>query len=188
MKNITVLLDNGHGIETPGKSSPLWEDNTQLFEWSYTRQLTDAIKTRLESMDIKTIKIVPDDTDVSLSKRAATVNEYCKTQDCILVSVHLNAFDGTAHGWEVWTTTKKNNSDKLAQCFINKFPIYFPNKKLRGAKEKNFTLLYKANCPCVLTENFFMDNYEECKMLMSEDGFNKIVDLHVSAILDYLRL
>lgn len=187
VKNITVLLDNGHGIETSGKRSPLWEDNTQLFEWSYTRRLTDAIKTRLESMDINTIKIVPGDSDVSLSKRAAIVNSYCKTQSCILVSVHLNAFDGTAKGWEIWTTTKNNNSDKLAECFLDNFECYFPDKKLRGAKEKDYTLLYKSNCPCVLTENFFMDNEEECRFLMSEEGFNKVVDLHVSAILKYLR-
>ena len=46
--------------------------------------------------------------------------------------------------------------------FENIFPDIFPDKKLRGHKEKDFTLLYKVNCPCVLTENFFYDNKEEC--------------------------
>ena len=27
-----VILDNGHGIDTPGKRSPIWEGNTQLVE------------------------------------------------------------------------------------------------------------------------------------------------------------
>jgi len=25
-----VILDNGHGIDTPGKRSPIWSNNTQL--------------------------------------------------------------------------------------------------------------------------------------------------------------
>ena len=27
----TIILDNGHGNNTPGKRSPKWEDGTQLF-------------------------------------------------------------------------------------------------------------------------------------------------------------
>ena len=33
-----VILDNGHGIDTPGKRSPIWEGNTQLFEWDFNRK------------------------------------------------------------------------------------------------------------------------------------------------------
>lgn len=31
-----VILDNGHGKETPGKRSPIWGDGSQLFEWEFT--------------------------------------------------------------------------------------------------------------------------------------------------------
>lgn len=27
-----VVLDNGHGNNTPGKRSPVWDDGTQLYE------------------------------------------------------------------------------------------------------------------------------------------------------------
>lgn len=127
----------------------------------------------------------------TLTERANAVNKIVDNK-CILVSIHGNAAPGdgwsSANGWEVWTTTKKNNSDKLAQCFIEEFPKVFPDKKLRGAKEEDFTLLYKANCPCVLTENFFYNNKEECKYMLSEGGKKKIVDLHVKSIINYNNL
>ena len=34
-----VLLDNGHGENTPGKRSPKWSDGSQLFEWEYAREI-----------------------------------------------------------------------------------------------------------------------------------------------------
>ena len=51
--------------------------------------------------------------------------------------------------------------------------------QLRGHKEKNFTLIYKCACPCVLTENFFYDNEDECKFMLSNEGLDRIVKLHV---------
>lgn len=184
-KNITVLLDNGHGEETPGKRSPQWEDGTQLFEWEYNRKLVDAIIIKLQENNIDTIKIVPEHTDITLSERARRVNDICKTQKCILISVHCNAGKGT--GWEVFTTTKKNNSDKLADAFITTYKTSFPDKKCRGHKEKDYTILYQSNCPCVLTENFFMDNKIDCDFMLSQEGFNRIVELHVNAIKLYIQ-
>ena len=58
---------------------------------------------------------------------------------------------------------------------------------MRGHKEKNFTILYKVNCPCVLTENFFYDNKEECLWMQEEDTINKIVELHIKAIKEYIK-
>ena len=34
---ITILLDNGHGCDTPGKRSPVWPDGRQLLEWEFNR-------------------------------------------------------------------------------------------------------------------------------------------------------
>ena len=184
-RNITILLDNGHGKETPGKRSPKWSDGSQLFEWEYNRKLVDMIILKLEEIGIESVKIVPEDTDISLSERASRVNKICKTKRCILISVHCNAGGGT--GWEIFSTASKNNSDKLANVFVDTFKTNFPDAKCRGHKEKNFTLLYKANCPCVLTENFFMDTEKDCKFLLSEEGFNQVVKLHVDSIVNYIE-
>ena len=64
-----VILDNGHGKNTIGKCSPKWSDGTQLFEWSWTREIARLLKERLDAQGIETILLVTADNDVSLSER-----------------------------------------------------------------------------------------------------------------------
>jgi hypothetical protein len=40
-----ILIDNGHGENTPGKRSPVWEDGVQLFEWEYAREIARRVET-----------------------------------------------------------------------------------------------------------------------------------------------
>ena len=190
MREFCVLLDNGHGKETAGKRSPKWDDGTQLFEWEENRKIVDAIEKKLDKLGIKHIRLVPEDKDIPLSTRAARANKYVDKYRCIMISVHCNAARQTnvAWGWSVWTTKSKNNSDKLAQCFNDCFDKCIPGRHNRGHYEENFTVIYKTNCPCVLTENFFMNTKDECDYLLSEKGIDEIANLHVEAILRYQEL
>lgn len=184
-----IILDNGHGKETPGKRSPLWKDGTQLFEWEYTRKLAVAIKDALVAEGLQGEIIVPESEDVGLSARAMRANEIIAkagADNCLFVSIHCNA--GGGKGWEVWSTERTNKSDILADCFVEAFNEVFPDRKNRGHKEKDFTVIYKTNCPSVLTENFFMDNEEECKFMLSDDCFKRLVKLHVNAIKKYFKI
>lgn len=185
MKNLQVLLDNGHGKNTPGKCSPLWSDGTQLFEWQFNRIIAIEVEHRLNELGIKCKRIVPEDVDISLSERVKRVNTENEKYPSIFISIHANA--GGGHGWEVWTTTRKNNSDELVACFLDVFPKIFPDKKLRGAKEKNFTVIDKTNCCSILTESFFFDSEDECHWMMTDDAISRISELHVEAIKKYLE-
>lgn len=40
---IKVLLDNGHGENTPGKRSPKRADGSQLLEWQYAREIASEV-------------------------------------------------------------------------------------------------------------------------------------------------
>ena len=40
---ITVLIDNGHGVNTPGKHSPIKDDGKRLYEWEHTRKMARAL-------------------------------------------------------------------------------------------------------------------------------------------------
>lgn len=195
-KDVTVILDAGHGESTKGKRSPVLDDGRQLFEWKFTRELSNKLQIMLEKNGIKCIQANKDNRDIGLTQRAININniynqEKKNNRTAIMISLHGNAAGNgdswmKARGWEVWSTDGTTNSDELAQCFIHAFHDVMPNMKLRGHKEKNFTLLYKTNCPCVLTENFFYDNKEDCEFMLSEEGMNKIVNLHVKAIINYL--
>ena len=54
-------------------------------------------------------------------------------------------------------------------------------------QEADFYLLRHTRCPAVLTENLFMDNPSDCAFLLSPEGQQALVDLHVDGITDYVR-
>ena len=53
--------------------------------------------------------------------------------------------------------------------------------------EQNYTILYRTNCPAILTENLFMDNFEDAQYLLSNDGKETITRIHLKSILKYIE-
>lgn len=188
-----ILIDNGHGIDTPGKRSPVWNITAQLYEWEFNRAITDRIASALKYHGIDHVLIVPEDLDISLSERVKRINDIARKEECLLVSVHANAGGGT--GWEIFTSPGETMSDKYATEFFNTASHMLPNWRMRKDtrdgdpdKEANFALLRKTICPAVLTENMFMDNEKDCKFILSESGRDIIADVHVQSILSIVTL
>ena len=69
---LTVILDNGHGVNTPGKCSP----DRSLLEYRWTREMVDLIIKELSKLGIKTVKLVPEEIDISLRERVRRANKY----------------------------------------------------------------------------------------------------------------
>ena len=64
MSKLYVLLDNGHGKNTPGKFSPIMPDGSRFYEWKYCREITAGIKARFENnKDIEVIMVTPEEYD-----------------------------------------------------------------------------------------------------------------------------
>ena len=187
-RDITVILDNGHGMECKN-GSPRWPDGSQLMEWEFTRDIVRRISFMLTKSNIKNVTLVTEKHDISLQERVKRANKIYKDtgKRCFGISVHGNAGGGT--GFEVWTPVGKTKSDDIATVIWNEMKSEFPSKKMRVDtsdgdvdKEKNFTILHGTKCPFVLTENFFMDNFDDCKVMMSDAGRQKIANAHVRAI------
>mgnify|MGYP000124529673 CR=1 FL=1 len=195
-----VILDNGHGIETKGKRSPVLPDGSQLLEWKYTREIARQVMKPLRSAGVDCFLLVPGELDVSLKKRAQMVNELATkfgSERTILDSIHCNAAgDGskwmTARGWEAWTSIGETKADKLADCFCDEamrmgFKVRKDMSDGDPDKEDGLYILKHTLCPAVLTENFFMDNMEDCKFMLSEKGREAIAALHVRSITKYIE-
>ena len=198
----TVLIDNGHGINTFGKKSPLLPNGKQLFEWEYSRALANKLIPLLEVNGIKAVKLVPEDKDIPLVDRTKRANKYKSehlNEQCIFISLHGNAAGNggwqNAQGWECFTTKGQNNSDKLAECLYDAFQNNFKERKIRTDKtdgdrdkEADFTVIKLANMPAVLTENFFYDNKEECEWMLQDSTQERIAMAHLEGILRYFKL
>lgn len=190
-----IILDNGHGCDTPGKRSPIWEDGSYLLEWKYCRAIVKGIEQRLNAIGIPCHILVPEDTDIPLrtrvqrANRIAAQNGICQT---LLVSVHLNAAQETnsASGWEIHTSPGETQSDEYARMFWDEAAdILGKDFRMRGDfedgnpdRDSSFAILRDTACPAVMTENLFMNNYKDCQFLMSEAGEESIIEIHVKAI------
>jgi N-acetylmuramoyl-L-alanine amidase len=195
-KNKVVILDNGHGKNTPGKCSP----DKIFYEWSWSRTFVNTLKTILENQNYIVFNIVPEEENISLYERAERANTIINkygAKNCIFISIHNNAAGNgskwyNASGWEVFTTKGKTNSDKLAEYLCE--ACLEENIKFRTDisdgdmdKEEDFTVIYKTNCPAVLTENMFMDSKSDVEFLQSEQGINKLINIHVNGINRYFN-
>ena len=191
-----ILIDNGHGHNTPGKRSP----DGKFREYAYNREIAKRIVADLIDRGHDAELIVPEDNDISLEERVRRVNALCSAHgksNVILVSVHVNAAGNgskwtNATGWSVYTCKGQTASDKLAECLCEAAIKNFPGKRIRtdfsdgdSDWEENFYILRHTLCPAVLTENFFMDSLD-LEFLQSKTGKQAIVDTHVEGIIEYL--
>ena len=191
-----ILIDNGHGLNTPGKRSP---DGTFL-EATYTREIARRIVIDLQDCGYDAELLVPEEEDIPLKERLCRVNAHCQAlgkSNVILVSIHVNAAGNgskwmNATGWSCYTSKGQTQSDKLAECLYQAAIKNFPGKRIRtdysdgdSDWEENFYILRHTMCPAVLTENFFMDGLD-LEFLQSKAGKQAIVDTHVEGIIDYL--
>lgn len=197
-KNAIIILDNGHGINTPGKGSP----DGSLKEYAWTREIVKRIKQKFDLIGICSHILVPELNDISLQERVNRANKIYKkntNKTVILISVHCNAAGNsgwqTARGWSAWTTKGSTKSDLIANYLYKSAHeiLDIKNIKIREDKsdgdpdwESNFYIIYKSLMPAILTENFFQDNKEDVKYLLSEQGKQDCVNIHVRGIQKYL--
>ena len=184
-----VILDNGHGDNTPGKRSPIWADGSQLFEYEFNRDIVKRIATKLDALGIEYRILVPEQNDISLGERCNRANEIYKTsgKNAFLFSIHANAGGGT--GWECHIYTEKSKSKEYAIILSEEAEkVFAPEWKIRKPFAtqpywiSNFQILRQANCPAVLSENFFMDTERDYRFIISNEGRERVANMHVSAI------
>lgn len=190
-----ILLDNGHGENTPGKRSP----DGKLREYLYARKIASMVYDELYNRDYDVELLVPETTDISLSERCKRANKFAKelgNKNVLLVSIHCNAAGNGnawmgARGWSVFVSNNaSSNSKLLADCLYD--AAEQQKLKLRTEKpgqkywQQSLAICRDTNCPAVLTENLFQDNKEDVEFLLSKEGKEAIAKLHVDGIIKYI--
>ncbi len=187
-----VLIDNGHGQDTAGKRSP----DGRLLEYAYAREIARRLETELKARDVDAVRITPEEYDVSLSERCRRANKY-SPKEAILVSIHCNAAasDGkwhTAHGWAAYLSNNASASSKrLARSLAGAAKEQGLHVRLYSPQQpywtQNLAICRDTRCPAVLTENLFQDNKADVAYLLSEEGKQAIVALHLQGITNYIN-
>lgn len=190
-----VLIDNGHGAETPGKCSP----DGRLREYAYTREIAIQVVSKLQQAGIDAIRIVPEETDVPLAERVDRANRaYTEAnKQAILVSIHCNAMGNgaewmPARGWSVFVGGNASQKSKLLARALAQAAL---DKKVKMRQPSRQVLYWTADlyicrktlCPAILIENFFQDNREDVDFLLSEAGKQCVTDIITEGIINYLK-
>ena len=192
-----ILLDNGHGEETPGKRSP----DGKFREYAYTRKIAKKVQERLKAEGYDCRLVTPEENDIKLTERCKRVNKICAAEgagNVVLVSIHNDAApqkhaDGweNARGWSAWAyTSASESSHRLADCLMQaakaeglKIRLQYVDKSYWTA---NYYILRHTACPAILTENLFQNNRDDVEFLTSEKGIEAIVNLHVNGIKKFI--
>lgn len=189
-----ILIDNGHGSNTSGKRSP----DGKLREYAWAREIAKRLENALKAKGFDAERIVTEETDISINERVRRANTICNkvgTSNVLLVSIHINAAGNSgwknARGWSVWVAPNaSSNSKRLAKCLYEEADKagFRGNRCVPATKYwiGNYGIVRDTKCPAVLTENLFQDNKEDVGVLMSEDGKQAMVDIHVKGIMSYL--
>jgi N-acetylmuramoyl-L-alanine amidase len=205
-KRMKILVDNGHGYNTPGKRSPYSshgvEPEIPFFEYKWNREIAKPIVEQLVAKGYDAELLVPEDYDTSLRERAKRVNAICNKMgisNVMLISIHANAAGNgkewkTAKGWCAFTSKGTTKSDTIAEYLYTEAEKNFKGRQIRkdmsdGDRdwEANFTVLAETKCPAVLTENFFYDNPDDTRYILSQEGRDAVIKTHVDGIINYIN-
>ncbi|MYL19280.1 N-acetylmuramoyl-L-alanine amidase [Halobacillus litoralis] len=188
----TVALDDGHGMETPGKRTPyIQEIGRQIKENEFNRKVVQYLTPILLDHGFRVLLVAPTNEDTPLSYRTRAANE---NKSDIYVSVHYNAFDGSFGGADpngielyVYPGYLNRSAGKLASS-LAKYLRQGTDQNFRGIKEANFHVLRETDMPAVLTENGYMDNKREALLMIDESFQKEVAEEHARGILDYFGI
>ncbi|WP_152393747.1 N-acetylmuramoyl-L-alanine amidase family protein [Paenibacillus guangzhouensis] len=173
--SLFIALDDGHGMQPPGKRTPLFKDGTRsketgepfMHENEFNRAVVALLDEHLQRCGFRTLLVAPGDSDVPLKTRTDTANQ---SGVDLYVSVHANAAGetwGSVNGIESFYYPGRVTSMKAAEA-IHARLVQGTKLRDRGVKPANLHVLRESTMPAVLVECGFMDNMEEAKLLLSD--------------------
>ena len=182
-----IVLDAGHGANTPGKRCLKSIDKNETREWHLNNRICKFVEQKLASYDgflLMRVDDITGATDVPLSARTGKANSWGAD---IYVSVHHNAgINGGKGGGIVSITYTKasETSDKYSKI------IYDEMIKTTGLKGNRSTPLAKqnlhvcreTNMPAVLIECGFMDSTTDVPIILTDKFADEAAEGIVNAL------
>jgi len=200
-----IILDFGHGgltkegnyTSAPAKMHT-FENGDVAYEGHINRRiggtLYNMLLNHIPDLNVICTVDLDDPRDLSLGWRVRKENDF-NPQETIFVSIHCNAFNTNASGFEIFTSKGDTGADHLAESIANSLESFFLGHgvKLRydlsdgdKDKEKNFYVLRKTRCPAVLIECLFFDNLDNYEILKDPFMQNEIAGGIYRGILNYI--
>jgi N-acetylmuramoyl-L-alanine amidase len=147
-----IVISSGHGKYIRGASG--YPVPPQLDEVDEARKVVEAVADYWRDSDVEVITFHDDTSHDQNTNLNTIVNFHNKQTRDLDVSVHFNAYDGSAHGTEVLYVTQSSLATKVCNAICAAGP--FTN---RGGKYRSdLFFLNNTEEPAILLETCFCDN------------------------------
>lgn len=184
-----IALDDGHGMETPGKRTPyVPELKRSVRENEFNREVVKRLAIELQRCGYEVLLTAAGDNDVPLGDRVRLAN---RLKADIFVSVHFNAMDGKfdgpgldPEGFSVHYQPGSRQGAKLATYILNELKAGTKQKN-RGIVAQNLYVTRETIMPAVLSENGFMDNKREALLMVQAAFMQEVAIEHAKGICAY---
>ena len=169
-----IYLDPGHGGVDSGAVG------NKLREKDLTLKIAKKIRDGLKDYECSVRMSRTTDKTMTLKQRTDDANKWGADY---FLSIHINAFNGKAQGYEDFIFSGKVNSKTVEyQKIIHEEIMKQVDFVDRGMKRANFHVLRETKMPALLSENGFIDHKGDAEKLKSDSYLDKIAQGHVNGL------
>ena len=164
-----INVHAGHNFKVPGASG-VFSETTE------DRKVKDLVVTKLKTLG-HTVYDCTDETATTVRGNLEAIVAKCNAHSVDLdVSIHFNAFDGSANGTEVCIYSESSASKNTAQKIANEIEKLGFKKRNGGISIRNgLYVLRHTNAPALLIECCFCDSKKDAGLYKAETMANAIV-------------
>ncbi|SDB80837.1 N-acetylmuramoyl-L-alanine amidase [Pelagirhabdus alkalitolerans] len=183
-----IFIDPGHGGRFVGGVGNGMKEKDLVLDISLSAR--DYLLDNYSGVDVKLSRTtdveLAEDLTEDLLERSKMANDW---EADYFVSIHTNAFNGRAHGFESFifngnvSSATKRHQENIHSYLIDQMNVYD-----RGMKEANFNVLRNTTMPAILLEFLFIDHAEDAELLQSRSYRDWLGKITAEAIADSFGL
>ncbi|WP_096438688.1 N-acetylmuramoyl-L-alanine amidase family protein [Alteribacter populi] len=174
---VKIYLDPGHGGSDSGATGNGMQEKNLTLDISL--RIRDILENNYQDVDVRMSRTT--DTTRSLSARTDDANNWGADY---FLSIHVNAFNGSAQGYEDYIHSSLSDSSQTAQLrdIMHEEIMKVNNLSNRGKKKANFHVLRETIMSAILTENGFIDNADDAEKLSDSNWRQTVAQGHVNGL------
>ncbi|WP_198153579.1 N-acetylmuramoyl-L-alanine amidase [Thalassobacillus sp. C254] len=178
-----LYLDPGHGgSDTGATGNGLLEKDVAL---DIALRIRNILLNEYQNVEVRMSRTT--DTTVSLRQRTNEANQW--NADYFL-SIHCNAFNGEARGYEDYIHNSLSDSSQTAQYrdVMHKHITALNRLSNRGKKKANFHVLRETRMSALLTENGFIDHRQDAALMRDSSWRQDVARGHINGLEEAFNL
>ncbi|SFA83779.1 N-acetylmuramoyl-L-alanine amidase [Lentibacillus halodurans] len=172
-----LYLDPGHGGSDPGaQGNGMNEKDINL---DIALQIRKILTSEYSDADVRMSRT--DDSTKNLTQRTNEANSWGADY---YLSIHCNAFNGSAQGYEDYIHSSLSDSSTTAayRDTMHEEITKVNQLRNRGKKKANFHVLRETTMSALLTENGFIDNAHDAALMSDPSWRQSVARGHVNGV------